>query len=271
MSIQKSIENRWVIVEVHKQEFAIPAAQVREILAMPDVTEVPCCRPQDRGVINLRGRVLRVLDLRKLLGWQSVPEELEDFYQTMSQREQDHRHWLNELERSVREGREFTLATDPHKCAFGQWYYAYQSDSPWINGLLRRFEGPHTRLHGVAESVLGFARDGKLLDAAMLIERQRKGELQKMISLFEQMKVLMRQTVREVAVVVTANENVFAVVVDGAVAVENIAPELLKDLNTAQVCAGCGMVRKAAERRAGKSLALILEPEKFGASTGVSA
>ena len=55
MSAQRACANTWVVVEVRGQEFAVPAANVREILGMPDITAVPLCRPQDRGVIILRG------------------------------------------------------------------------------------------------------------------------------------------------------------------------------------------------------------------------
>ena len=48
-------DQMWVIVETHDQEFAVSANDVREIVVLPDVTAVPNCRPQDRGVINLRG------------------------------------------------------------------------------------------------------------------------------------------------------------------------------------------------------------------------
>ena len=69
MSLQacshRSSAHTWVIVEVHGTEFAIAANCVREILGMPDITAVPLCRPQTRGVINLRGRVIPLIDMRK--------------------------------------------------------------------------------------------------------------------------------------------------------------------------------------------------------------
>ena len=40
--------------------------------------------------------------------------------------ELDHRDWLSELENSVKENLEFTLASDVHQCKFGQWYDTYK-------------------------------------------------------------------------------------------------------------------------------------------------
>ena len=242
------------------------AAYVREIIAMPEVTAVPERRPQDRGVINLRGRVIPLIDMRKQFGWRSVPEELEDFYGLMNQREQDHRHWLTELERSAREGAEFRLATDPHQCAFGKWYYAYRPESPWIAALLRRFEQPHSRIHALASTVLHLAQAGKHEEVHRLLEQARNGELREMISLFERLKTLMEESARELAMVIATAGKTFAVSIDHAVAVENIPPESIKEIETGALPGGRGRARKVAHRAAANSFAVILDPDMFDVS-----
>ncbi len=259
----RSSANVWVVVRVRGQEFAFQAAQVQEILRMPATTAIPLGRPQDRGVINLRGRILPLIDMRKLFGWKTIPEELDDFYALMNQREEDHRKWLTELERSAVEGTEFRLATDPHKCAFGRWYYSYQSGSPWITALLGMFEAPHARIHGIASSIGELTRAGKKEEACLLIERSRNAELQQMISLFKQLKDLMRETVKELAMVIVGPRRTFAVAIDHAVAVETIPPDLIKGVQTDVLAHGSGLIHRVAERTAAKSLAMILEPEMF--------
>jgi len=47
------------------EEFAIAVLQVREILSLPDITPVPNTRPHIRGVINLRGKIIPIVDLRQ--------------------------------------------------------------------------------------------------------------------------------------------------------------------------------------------------------------
>ena len=242
----------------------MPAANVREILGMPDITAVPLCRPQDRGVINLRGRIIPLIDMRKQFGWRSVPEELDDFYKLMNRREEDHRNWLKELEKSVMEGTEFRLATDPHKCAFGQWYYSYRSNSPWITTLLRKFEPPHNRIHAIASSTSELVKTRDNDEARRLIEQTRNGELQGMVSLFQQLKELTRETVKELAMVITATQNTFAISIDRAVAVETIPTDLIKEMQTDVFSPECRFVRRVAERSTARSLTMILEPEMFG-------
>ena len=252
------------MVEIGGQQFAIAADHVREILPMPEVTAVPMCRAHNRGVINLRGQVLPLIDMRKCFGWQSVPEEADAFCALMNQREQDHRNWLTALEKSVTEGIEFRLATDPHKCAFGQWYYSYHSNSPWIASLLRKFELPHNNIHAIAADALELAKAGQQDHACRLIAQKREIELREMISLFQSLKQLMRETLKELAMVITTSRKPFAIAIDRALAVEAISPELIKELDTTALAAGPGRVHRAVDRTAAKSFAMVLEPEIFG-------
>lgn len=48
--------------------FALDAGIVREILDLVQVTEVPCARPFVSGIINVRGKVVPLADLRLRFG-----------------------------------------------------------------------------------------------------------------------------------------------------------------------------------------------------------
>ena len=47
-----------------REEFAIQVLKVREIMGIQDITAVPHTPPHVKGVINLRGKVIPVVDLR---------------------------------------------------------------------------------------------------------------------------------------------------------------------------------------------------------------
>lgn len=55
-----------------REEFAIPVTQVREVIRVSAITRVPQAPPHVRGVANLRGRILAVVDLRTRLGLASA-------------------------------------------------------------------------------------------------------------------------------------------------------------------------------------------------------
>ena len=59
---------QYLTFELDKEIFALDVAKVREILDSPTVTKVPQTPEYMRGVINLRGSVVPVIDLRLKFG-----------------------------------------------------------------------------------------------------------------------------------------------------------------------------------------------------------
>lgn len=66
-------EEQVVVFLLGEEEFAAPIDSVQEIVRVADtLTRVPKARPEVEGVINLRGAVLPVMDLRRRLGLQAI-------------------------------------------------------------------------------------------------------------------------------------------------------------------------------------------------------
>lgn len=53
---------------IGRETFGLPIALVREIVRVPEITFVPNAPEYIEGVINLRGRIIPVVDLRKRFG-----------------------------------------------------------------------------------------------------------------------------------------------------------------------------------------------------------
>src|ERR1700685_2566182 len=53
---------------IGRETFGLPIAMVREIVRVPEITSVPNAPDYIEGVINLRGRIIPVIDLRKRFG-----------------------------------------------------------------------------------------------------------------------------------------------------------------------------------------------------------
>ncbi len=53
------------------EEYGLPVLKVREIIKVMDITQVPQVPGHVRGVINLRGRVIPVIDLRLKFGFEA--------------------------------------------------------------------------------------------------------------------------------------------------------------------------------------------------------
>ncbi|MES2259964.1 MAG: chemotaxis protein CheW [Pseudomonadota bacterium] len=66
-------EEQIVVFRLGKEEFGVPIESVQEIVRVPEqLTHVPKAPPCVEGVINLRGAVLPVMDLRRRLGLEAV-------------------------------------------------------------------------------------------------------------------------------------------------------------------------------------------------------
>jgi len=253
----------WAVVQLKNQCFALATQDVREMLIIPAIVRVPNMPAYVRGVINLRGRVMPLVDLRKRLGMASASEEVETFCNLMTQREQDHRKWVADLEASVREDREFKLTTDPHKCAFGKWYDTYEAENPWIAALLKRFDAPHKKIHGVGLQVVQMVADGTVDRALELLAKTRSRELTAMIQLFESLRELTRQEQRETAVIFTILGHTFAGSVDSAVSIEKLALGSVAPLPAGAGASHNGLVQRTGRRAKDNQLLLILEADRI--------
>jgi purine-binding chemotaxis protein CheW len=63
---------KYLTFQLANEEFGIRVLKVREIMGMLDITAVPQTPPHVKGVINLRGKVIPVIDLRVKFGIPAV-------------------------------------------------------------------------------------------------------------------------------------------------------------------------------------------------------
>ncbi len=63
---------KYLVFQLDKEEFAIQVEKVREIMGVQDITQVPQTPIHVKGVINLRGKVIPVVDLRLKFGMEAA-------------------------------------------------------------------------------------------------------------------------------------------------------------------------------------------------------
>lgn len=62
-----------VIFKLGEEHYAVGMSTVREIIVPPKIRSVPNAKEYVQGIINLRGKVIPILSLAKLLKLESVP------------------------------------------------------------------------------------------------------------------------------------------------------------------------------------------------------
>ena len=63
---------KYLVFHLDKEEFAIQVQKVREIMGVQDITQVPQTPPHVKGVINLRGKVIPIVDLRLKFSMEAI-------------------------------------------------------------------------------------------------------------------------------------------------------------------------------------------------------
>jgi purine-binding chemotaxis protein CheW len=70
-SVQE-LAGKYLTFTLDREEYGLPVLKVREIIKMMDITAVPQVPACVKGVINLRGKVIPVIDLRLKFGFDAV-------------------------------------------------------------------------------------------------------------------------------------------------------------------------------------------------------
>jgi len=69
--------NQYLTFNLDGEVFAIEVSKVREIIDHTELTRIPQMPPFMRGVINLRGSVVSVVDMRAKFGLDSVDDTVD--------------------------------------------------------------------------------------------------------------------------------------------------------------------------------------------------
>jgi purine-binding chemotaxis protein CheW len=60
--------SRYLSFTLGTEDYSIPLLSVREVIAVPEITPVPSTPAHFLGIMNLRGQVISIIDLRQKLG-----------------------------------------------------------------------------------------------------------------------------------------------------------------------------------------------------------
>lgn len=238
--IEESIDlesSSYVRVIADHRSFLLETALVVELANTNGIvmTPVPGGRDEMVGILNHRGRVVPVFDLRSFVGAKTRQEETSELRNFLAAREQDHVAWLEELKTSVATGSRFTKALDPTQCAFGKWYEGIReqnderrkltNDNATIDRILNQLDEPHKQIHGIAARVLELAEAGDIAEANHIIESTWNTELATMKRLFANLFEIYESMVGGRIVLISLEGNGVGLLVDGVHSVIDFAIE----------------------------------------------
>jgi purine-binding chemotaxis protein CheW len=79
MAVQTALakEGKYLTFALGKEDYGLEILKVREIIGMMNITAVPQVPPYVKGVINLRGKVIPVIDLRLKFSMKEIDTTVE--------------------------------------------------------------------------------------------------------------------------------------------------------------------------------------------------
>jgi purine-binding chemotaxis protein CheW len=217
-------EETYLIAQIDQITFAVPASQVLHISRVPRIKKIPNADPSISGTISFRDTVISTINLRHFLGYETLEKQAADMSEMLNQRKSEHIHWLNEFERCIKSGEEFSLQTDPTLCKFGKWFYSFKTDNKSLQLLLQRFEGPHNTIHGIAKKAFKLVEEDRKDEAIALVEATKSKELQIMIGLFDEFEKAYEELTRSLVVVLWAGSQTVGFTVDSVSSVIRLRP-----------------------------------------------
>ena len=130
-----------VTFRIAKEEFAFPMEHVREILRVQTPNQVPDVPDYVLGVVTVRGQILPVIDLRRLLQQRSLTDEFADQCRPLRE---EYERWIADMEKSFAGGGQakvdFSIAEQLRK-----WLAETNSSSQALMEALAKVRGLNER------------------------------------------------------------------------------------------------------------------------------
>ncbi|MGO5051072.1 chemotaxis protein CheW [Lachnospiraceae bacterium LCP25S3_G4] len=220
-------DDLWVLLKLKEQLYAVNSSVVESIIQIEDkITKMPKSSDLVPGVIRLRGNIISIVNLRAFLGMGTLEEEQKEFDEMLEQRKQDHIRWVNELKRCLQEDDKFTLATDPHQCAFGKWYDNYHTDNQTVAFHLNKIDEPHKKLHETAHEAFDCLKQCESCEREeclqIVLKKETEVYMPKVVGLLEQAKTVFKDSYRKMCVVLSDGSTERGILVDSVVSVEKL-------------------------------------------------
>ena len=223
----EDIDLPWIIFKVNKNTYAVNSTNVLSITNLEDdITAVPNIQSYIRGLIDFRGNMIPLIDLKKTFKEDSLEKIISDYSSMITARKHDHINWTNELDRCINNSEQFKLAVDPHECAFGKWYYDYKPENNVIAHHIKKIEEPHRLLHLAAAEYNNCNKDHANCDREEclkdVLERVKQEYMPEIIKILDSSINVYKNNLKELLIVVEYNGFKAGLIVDTVLSIEAI-------------------------------------------------
>lgn len=214
-----------ILFNIAQEKLAVKTDDIRMILQAKNAEHIPNVHPYIDGMISYENEVIKIVNLRKILGMPTFETELKNLFLRL---QEAHKNWIDELEHSVNEKNEFTKTTDPHKCELGMWLDEFNSYDEHVSEILKDLILKHKLLHRTGGNILEIMNNNheeakKMLQQKIFdIYEQTMGSLETFVQEYEKISNSIQKLI-----VYENGSVVFAFKVDAILGIEHIEDSLI--------------------------------------------
>ncbi len=137
------------------------------------------------GYLDFRSTLVRVFECATALSQNKERDELLKLVGEIKTYQQAHIDWVNALEHSIMTDEPFTKPRNPRMCAFGQWFYSFETDDEGLRTLLDKIELPHMHIHSLADKLLDMTAAGHRDQAVEELRIEKQTTLKKLLRVLD--------------------------------------------------------------------------------------
>ncbi|WP_420598147.1 CZB domain-containing protein [Neptuniibacter sp.] len=133
------------------------------------------------GYLDFRNTLVKVFDCATSLSQERERDVVNGLIESIKTYRQAHIDWVNALEHSIMTDEPFTKPRNPKMCAFGQWFYSFETEDDALRALLDKIEQPHNHIHSLADTLLDMVASGQRDQAIDLLRLEKQTTLKKLL------------------------------------------------------------------------------------------
>jgi len=261
-----SNEFPWLMFKLQENIFAINSKSIASIVHIDEKIKIkPSSDKFIRGTFKYLSKEIQLVDMRSLLSIDPIGVDYEKFCKMLDMRKNDHVTWVEELERCANNNLPFKLATDPHECAFGKWYDAFETDSNAVNFHMRMIEDPHKDLHKTAIEVLSCSKECDKCEREECLKtslsKAKNKYMPMVVDLLEEAKHIFIDEFKEMIIVIACGNKGFGIIVDEVSSVEKL--DFLNKKSHEGITYETQIVQGVGKTRKSEKLVLLVDTEKI--------
>ncbi len=193
-------------------QYATPVSEVRYIEQdKRKTTRIEINAKLGAEVTTYQGKPVPIYDFAQLMGCEAEYLKNLELLQILSSREKDHINWMADLENSLVTDEPFNKARDPNQCEFGKWYKTFQPEDELLADIMKDFDEPHKRIHGLADELLALKDAGELDKALSKLEFEKNRTMAKLLGLFKASKERLENITRPILLYINTGKKMIAV------------------------------------------------------------